>query len=66
MLAPVGLGTWVGHVAPWPTWSIHRTPWEAVGWVLRPFRARARALRIYVSFMGLGSDLARFGDFRRI
>jgi hypothetical protein len=66
MLALLGLGTWVGHVAPCPPGGIHRTPWGAVGWVVRPFRARARALRLHVSFLGPGSDLAEFGDFRRI
>ena len=34
--------------------------------MVRPFWARARALRIYVSFLGPCSDLTRFGDFRRV
>jgi hypothetical protein len=68
MLAQVGLGTGVGHVAPGPTWGHPPggTPWGAVGWVVRPFWARARALRLYVSFLGrarIWPDSAIFVEF---
>ena len=46
-----------------PPGGIHRTPWGAVGWVVRPFWARARALRLHVSFLRLARiwpDLAIF------